>query len=150
MAHALLRIAVLCLVLLSSIVQPASARDLNGPVEAVVERVIDGDTLRVRVRVWLDLELTVNVRLRGIDAPELRARCAAEQAGAEAARDFVTTLVDEAPVWLHRISGGKYHGRVIADVTVGDGRDLAAALLSAKLVRPYDGGRRAGWCEGTD
>ena len=42
---------------------------------------------------------------------------------------------------------GKYAGRVVADVTLEDGRSLADILITADLARPYDGGTREGWCQ---
>ena len=54
---------------------------------ADVLRVIDGDTFEARVRVWPGLDVDTKVRLRGIDAPELHARCGDEKVKAEAARD---------------------------------------------------------------
>jgi endonuclease YncB( thermonuclease family) len=46
------------------------------PVEVL--RTLDGDTFEARVHLWPGLEMTTRVRLRGIDAPELKARCAGE------------------------------------------------------------------------
>ena len=46
---------------------------------AEILRVIDGDTFEARVRVWPGLDITTKVRLRGIDAPELRAHCEGER-----------------------------------------------------------------------
>ncbi len=50
-----------------------------------VVRTIDGDTFEARVHVSPDLNLTTRVRLRGIDAPELKAACPQELQMAEAA-----------------------------------------------------------------
>ena len=55
---------------------------------AQVLHVNDGDTFEARVSVWPGLEITTKVRLRGIDAPELRSRCADELAKAQAALRF--------------------------------------------------------------
>ena len=44
--------------------------------------VLDGDTFEARVNLWPGLAITTRVRLRGIDAPELRARCEDERAKA--------------------------------------------------------------------
>jgi micrococcal nuclease len=69
-----------------------SAEVLDGPVAASVVEVIDGDTIAVTARVWLGLEMSSHVRIRGIDTPELHATCAAEKAMAEAAKDRLASL----------------------------------------------------------
>src|SRR3954454_8376143 len=53
--------------------------NIDGPISAELLRVIDGDTIEVRARIWLDLDLTTRVRLAGIDAPELNGGCAEER-----------------------------------------------------------------------
>jgi endonuclease YncB( thermonuclease family) len=55
-------------------------------------------------------------------------------------------MVTGGPVRLTRIAGGKYFGRVLADVATAEGDDVARQLLGSKLVRPYRGKARAGWC----
>jgi micrococcal nuclease len=55
-------------------------------VQATVLRVLDGDTFEARATVWPDLEVTVAVRIAGIDAPELQSHCARERELAGAAR----------------------------------------------------------------
>jgi len=119
---------------------------LEGPVAAMVERVVDGDTLAVRAKVWLGQEIVVLVRLRGIDAPELRGDCADEIARAGSAAAALASYIGAGPVTLRRIEGDKYFGRVVADVTAPVG-DLGALLVNRGLVRPYQGGARAPWCE---
>lgn len=123
-----------------------AGQKLAGPYTATVERVIDGDTLAVRVPVWIGQELMVLVRVRGIDAPERKSRCATERRLATRASAYLAAMVIGGPVRLSRISGGKYFGRVLADVTTAEGDDVARLLLNAELVRPYRGKARAGWC----
>lgn len=132
--------------------QPAKARKsggdrIAGPVAAVVERVVDGDTLAVRARIWVGEEVRVLVRLRGIDTPEMKGRCDRERDDARRAAALLARLVGDGEVRLSDIAGGKYFGRVVADVSLADGRDPARALLAAGLARPYGGGARAGWCD---
>jgi len=125
---------------------PASAEEvLSGPVQAAVTRVIDGDTLAVEAHLWPGLVLSQNVRIRGIDAPELHSTCAAERAMAAAARDRLTLLVGEA-ISLQHIGDDKYGGRVDADVVNALGTDIKAAMIAAGLVRAYNGGTRGDWC----
>jgi endonuclease YncB( thermonuclease family) len=134
-----LRNAIAGLVLAVLALAPAAAARaeglLAGPVEATLLRVIDGDTLLVRARVWLDLEVVTRVRLRDVNAPELRARDEDERARAQAARAFVATLAEGAVLRLSEIGQDKYGGRVVARVTV-DGADLGSALLAGGHARP--------------
>lgn len=113
---------------------------------AQVLRVIDGDTFEARVRVWPGLDITTKVRLRGIDAPEFNARCAAEIAKAEAARNALVAILAEGDVGIARVAPDKYGGRVVADASTRKTSDVSAALLDGGLVRRYAGGRRESWC----
>ena len=123
-----------------------AAEALDGPVQAKVERVVDGDTIEVRARIWLGQSLVVRVRIDGIDTPELKARCEDERRRAEAARAFLAHRLEGADIKLSHVVYDKYGGRVRADVT-DDSGDIARALLAAGLARPYHGERRQSWCE---
>jgi endonuclease YncB( thermonuclease family) len=90
------------------------------------------------VHVWPGMEITTKIRLRGIDAPELRARCDDERLKALAARDGLAKILNEGSVGVSRVGQDKYGGRVDADVS--------AALLARGLARRYSGGRRGRWC----
>lgn len=124
----------------------ARAETLPGPVPADVIRVIDGDTLALRARIWIGQDIVVNARIRGIDAPELHGKCTKEKALAAAARDRLAAVTAAGRVHLARIEHDKYAGRVIADVITDDGTDLRDAMLASGLVRTYDGGGRMPWC----
>ena len=123
-------------------------RTVAGPVRAHLVRVLDGDTIEVLARIWPDHYVETLVRLDGIDAPELRGRCAAEIAQAERAKARLAVLLAGARLQLVDVHYGKYAGRVVARVLTEDGRDVAATLLAENLVRAYRGGRREGWCAG--
>jgi endonuclease YncB( thermonuclease family) len=134
------------LVLAGTPTAAAAGEILPGPVPAQVVSVIDGDTLVVRARIWLGLELETRVRISGIDTPELRGGCVRERALAERARRLVVEIVAGREVVLREVRLGKYAGRVVARVATDDGRDLGSILLSAGLARTYDGGPRGDWC----
>ena len=119
---------------------------LAGPVPARLVAVIDGDTIRVRARIWLDQEVETAIRLHGIDAPELTGASAAERALALDARDFVAAQAGAGELALSDIVHDKFGGRVVARVRTSTGIDLAAALLAAGLARAYAGGARPSWC----
>jgi micrococcal nuclease len=124
----------------------AAAKMFRGPVEATVVEIIDGDTFLADAQVWPGHSVRVNIRIRGIDAPEMKARCEAERTAALRARDALALLVADKPVSISNIGGAKYYGRVLADVATPDGLAIGPILLGENLVRPYAGGKRAGWC----
>ena len=115
---------------------------------AEVVRVLDGDTFEARVHVWPGIDITTKVRLRGIDAPELRARCADERSKAEAARDALTAMLGDGDVMIVRVGLDKYGGRVLADAVTRTVPDVGGAMLASGLARPYGGGKRQSWCAG--
>jgi endonuclease YncB( thermonuclease family) len=120
--------------------------DLQTIYPAEVVRIIDGDTFQARVQVWPGLSVDTKVRLRGIDAPELHARCADEYAKAQAARAALETMLAAGGVTISRVGIDKYGGRVDAAVATRDTADVSAALLNGGWARSYDGGRRGTWC----
>lgn len=119
-----------------------------GPVQARVLKVIDGDTIVVRARIWLGQDVETRVRLAGVDAPELRGACLRERAMAQAARKRIAEMIDGVVVNLYDIRQDKFGGRVLANVQTAVGDDLAALLIAHGLARAYDGGMRASWCGG--
>ena len=114
---------------------------VDGPVEAELVSVVDGDTLLVNARPWPQHTVAVLVRIRGIDAPELKSRCRLTREAAERARQALAALAPST-LRLTHISGDKYFGRVVADVAGPDNADFKTQLLASGLVRPYRGGRR--------
>lgn len=125
---------------------PQGAAVARGSHPVQILRVIDGDTFEARVHIWPGHEITTKVRLRGIDAPELKARCDEEAAQARAARGTLTRILDEGDVTIARVSLDKYGGRVVADAATKTTADVGQAMLSAGLARKYTGARRDTWC----
>lgn len=121
------------------------ANTLKHPIEAKVIRVIDGDTIVVEAQIWLRQTVETSVRLRNIDAPELRGSCEEEKELAIKAKEFVEEVTGEL-VTLNNISFDKYAGRILADVILPDGKDLAELLLENSLARLYQGDKRQSWC----
>jgi endonuclease YncB( thermonuclease family) len=123
-----------------------------------VVRVIDGDTIEVRARIWPGQFVETRVRLRGVDTPETRRPdCEAERTAGEAAAGFTEDWVsapapDAEPeagpgtlaVSLHEVDLGSFAGRVVARVERADGADLSADLVSAGLAVAY--GEDGPWC----
>jgi endonuclease YncB( thermonuclease family) len=118
----------------------------RGIYPAEVLRIADGDTFEARVQVWPGIAITTMVRLRGIDTPELKARCPEERIKAEAARQALTKILGEGAVELSRVGLDKFGGRIDAAASSRSTPDVSAALLRAGMGRSYSGGRREGWC----
>ena len=116
-------------------------------VNALVTDAYDGDTLTVNAEIWPDLTHVGNVRVRGVDTPEMRGQCEQERALAIAARDFVRALAVDQSVTLSEIESDLYGGRVLARVHLASGEELAGVLIEAGYGRPYEGGARSGWCD---
>jgi endonuclease YncB( thermonuclease family) len=113
---------------------------------ADVTRVIDGDTFEARVRVWPGMDVTTKVRLRGIDAAELHARCDSERTQALAARDALTGILAQGAIGISAVGVDKFGGRVDASVSTAKTPDVSAAMLGGGFARAYGGGRRESWC----
>jgi endonuclease YncB( thermonuclease family) len=113
-------------------------------------RVVDGDTFEARVQLWPGLDVTTKVRLRGVDAAELNARCFEEREKAEAARDALKRILAEGEIGLSQVTLDKYGGRVVAAASTAATPDVSSALIAAGVGRPYVGGRRQGWCDNSD
>jgi len=128
------------------LVEATRSGDAGVRQSAQVMYVIDGDTFEARVHLWQGLDITTRVRLRGVDAPELKARCFEESRMAQAAREALTAMLKEGGVTIFNVGPDKYNGRVVASVATRTTPDVSAALIAAGHGRPYHGGHRAGWC----
>lgn len=111
-----------------------------------VTSIYDGDTFTVNIRdcpaVFCE---RISVRINGIDAPEMRGKCAQEKAKARQAKQFLVGRLRSGKVLeLRNVERDKYF-RLRADVFV-DGTDVGKEMLDKSLVRPYGGGKRGGWC----
>jgi endonuclease YncB( thermonuclease family) len=124
----------------------APSTGLRGGHPAEVLRVIDGDTFEARVRIWPGTDVTTRVRLRGIDTPELRARCEAERSQALAARDALTRILSQGGIGVAQVGQDKYGGRVNATVSTARTHDVSEAMVAGGFARRYSGGRRRSWC----
>lgn len=106
----------------------------------------DGDTCTVDIPGWPPIiGQRMPVRLRGLDAPEIRGACDKERELAVRARDRLRALMQGARrIELREVGRDKYF-RLLARVTA-DGADVAHVLITEGLARRYSGGVRRGWC----
>jgi len=110
-----------------------------------VVNVYDGDTLTVLCSLAGEL-WKCNVRVKGVDCPEMRGRGADEKAAATAVRDLVRHRCDGEVCGLKTHGTDKY-GRMIAEISMPGGEDLATFLLGHGLARAYAGDTRKPFSE---
>jgi len=112
----------LSLVLLPLLVAPAVQ---SQPVEGLVTRVVDGDTIHVKLG-----DRVEKVRYIGVNTPEVHHPSKGEEPGGRAAAEMNRRLVGGQRVRLERdVQARDRHGRLLAYVWVGD------AMVNAELVR---------------
>ena len=121
--------------------QPMEER-YPGPYHAEVLRVIDGDTIEVRVAIWPGLLADWSVRLRGVDAPEtFRPACLREDLMGRAARAFVARRYAPGDtIRLLDVERGDFAGRVIADIRRWRSDrwlSLAQEMVEARVAWPW-------------
>lgn len=133
-------------------VETAKAGDLNyGPYHAEVVRVLDGDTVDVKVDVWPQFTINTRIRVHGIDTPEKRTRRLCEKEQGLAATAWANGWFAMNPkVIVANIEFGKYSGRVLADVISLDGEDYGKTIIEAGHAAPYFGAAKRDWCLGLE
>jgi endonuclease YncB( thermonuclease family) len=105
--------------------------------------VIDGDTFKIGQR---------KVRIIGIDAPEVYARCPAEARLAEQATATLQALLNQGPFEMAGRLGDMTdrYGRDLRMVrrprADGSVQSIAEDMRESGLARRYLGGLRGGWC----
>lgn len=115
-----------------------------------VVKVYDGDSVTVSVKVWDGLTAVDNVRLIGIDTPEIRGKCPQEKAKAIEARDTLKFLVSGETTYLRAIptkgpATGKY-GRILGTLYTSEMININELMVKRGLARVYTSGKRKGWC----
>jgi len=103
--------------------------------EAVIRRVVDGDTFDADVDVGFSITIGHRFRLANVDTPETwRPKTEAERAHGEKATLFVRNLIEGKKVTLHTHKLGIY-GRYEADVILDNGERLANLLAENGLEK---------------
>lgn len=139
---------VLIVLLVTIPVHPSTAASDTRTIAQVIS-VYDGDTFKAEAMIWPGLTWKGNIRVEGVDTPEIRGKCDQERSLAIQARDFVIEKIGKTVV-LENVKHGKYAGRVVATVLLEDGSNLANILIDAGLGRAYNGGKRLSWCSPAD
>ena len=116
---------------------------------AEVKRIVDGDTFVAKVLLADGIEvMSVSVRLRNVDTPELHGQCESEIKRAEYAKQRLGEIIPVgSTVELKNIKNDKYPGRIDANVFDSANRDVGLVLVQENVGRAYNGEKRKSWCE---
>jgi len=142
------------------------------PCAAKVIDVYDADTCTVAVEVFPGRLARFQVRIVGVDTPEMRPKRGSahrelEKRAAKRGRDTLVEHMLGMPLPVGRITrkrirtllgaservvrleprGFDKYGRVLGDIKLHDGMSARVRLLGGGWARPYDGGTRTPWTE---
>jgi micrococcal nuclease len=115
------------LALLVALLLPFGSARAETPslLDGVVVRIVDGDTIHVRLG-----DRVERVRYIGVNTPELHHPARGEEPGGRQAREVNRGLVEGRPVRLEvDVQARDRHGRLLAYVWVGD------LMINAELIR---------------
>lgn len=116
----------------------AASAEPPGVVDRARVVVVDGDSVTLDGQEW---------RLMGFDTPEIeKAGCEGERRLALAAKRRLEDMI--AAAREIRLDGGEERDRYkrpLGDLVL-DGVNVREAMISEGWARPYNGGRRKGWC----
>ena len=108
---------------------------------AVLERIVDGDTFDCCLDLGFDVKLhKQRVRLSGIDTPESRTRDLAEKKLGLAAKERLKELC-AGKLKVKSLGKGKY-GRILGIPYTEDGKDICEILIKEGHAVEYHGGTK--------
>lgn len=114
-----------------------------------VTYIIDGDTFVGDVLLADKSEImSVKIRLRNVDTPELHGNCDTEIKRAKYAKQRLGELIPAgSTVEIKNVKNDKYAGRIDANVYDSANRDVGKVLIKENVGRAYNGGKRKSWCD---
>lgn len=96
--------------------------------DATVLRVIDADTLALRIDLGWRVHINGDIRLLRVSAPERNTEPGV--VAAQFVRQLLAELGPDVTVTSHRRDPERSFARYLADITLSDGSDLADALIA--------------------
>jgi micrococcal nuclease len=105
---------------------------------AKLVRVVDGDTVDLKIDLGFKVEIFQRVRLSRINAPELKSSDPAERVKAKEATDFVSAWFAKWTHVLIETEKSDLFGRYLGDISSSDrSENLNSALLGLGLATIY-------------
>ena len=120
--------------------------------DAQVVSIYDGDTFKVSIPSWPDPFKVIDVRVSGIDTPEHIKPPAKKLCEVKlGVKAIVTakTLIhpgDQVQLTWNSVIGNDKYFRLLASVTLPDGRNYGDTMIALGAARSYNGGTKTPWC----
>jgi len=114
--------------------------------KAIVERVVDGDTIDLDIDIGFSIHIRERVRLFGIDTPETRTKNLIEKLHGIEAKNYVKDAIEGKEIVIETIKEkkGKF-GRYLAVIHYKRNRhttNLNKELVDKKMAKRYYGGKK--------
>lgn len=115
--------------------------------EGYVIKVHDGDTITIITSQKNSTKLyRFNIRISGIDAPELTRSSNIEKEYAKKSKNILENLILHKNVILENVCNDKYGGRYVSDVYIKNDNNeiisISSYMLENKLAVSYDGKKK--------
>ena len=111
--------------------------------KAKVLKIYDGDTCTLEFDLGFNIKFIEQVRLYGIDTPEIRTKNKKEKKLAYEARDFLRDMLLGETIEVRVHKEGKY-GRYLVTILY-DYKNINELLVEKGYARRYMGGKRTEW-----
>jgi micrococcal nuclease len=105
--------------------------------DAIITKVVDGDTLDAKVDLGFDISFDIRIRLADVDTPEIfRPKSLEEKELGLKAKAHVEELVlgKKVTILTRKDSKGKY-GRYLATIFTKDGTNVSESLVRNNLLK---------------
>ena len=114
----------------------SSVTCLSKQYNAIVTRVIDGDTFECNVDLGLDVTKKEAVRIYGIDAPEMKTP------EGKKSYEFLNKALSDKQILIDNMDDKREkYGRLLCKVYL-DAKDVGSVMIKAELAKEYYGGKR--------
>ena len=114
---------------------------------ARIEEIYDGDTVKIIV-LFGDVPVRFSLRILGIDTPEIKhadGRLPEENKSAIKVRDYMRSLFPKNIAKICIRDWDKYGGRVLGELFLETGENVAEILIHGGWARPYHGEKKKPW-----
>ncbi|MBL0690589.1 MAG: thermonuclease family protein [Alphaproteobacteria bacterium] len=103
-------------------------------------KVIDGDTMLIRLLDISGIDVEVKLRILGIDTAELTSIEPKELELSLRAKDYAEELLlGKSNLRVVNISNDKYRSRIVGDIELSNGKLFSKMMLDKNLAIQYDG-----------